>query len=100
MRLPGATLRWTTALLVPGGNHASTSAAANPATIFQAAERLCVAQGGTFVLSLDGETCTCLAPDNATFRRRDLLDGRDLCESTGGEWTDVFGLWYTCELPG
>ena len=101
MRLLGTTLRLTGPLLFLGGNHPSPPAAATRPAIFHAAERLCVAQGGTFVLSVDGETFTCMAPDDATFSRRDLLDGRSLCESTGdGAWTEVLGLWYTCELPG
>lgn len=99
MRLLGAILRLTGPLLFLGGNHPSMPAAASRPAIFHAAERLCVQQGGAFTLSVDGESFTCMAPDDATFSRRDMVDGKSLCESTGGEWVEVLGIWYTCELP-
>ena len=99
MRLLDATWRLTESLLFLGGSHASTTSAASRSAVFHEAEQLCVSQGGTFTLSVDGESFTCMAPDGVTFSRRDLQDGKALCESAGdGEWAEVLGLWYTCEL--
>ena len=83
-----------------GRESACAPAAAGRPAIVHAAEQLCVQQGGTFTLSVDGERFTCMAAGDATFNRRDLLDGKTLCESSGdGTWAEVPGLWYTCELP-
>jgi hypothetical protein len=102
MRWFGTTLRLAGSLLILNAERAAAAPApaSRPATR-ETARQLCVAQGGTFTTPDDGAGYTCVAPERATFTRRQLADARAMCEAAlAGQWEDVFGIWYVCELPG
>jgi hypothetical protein len=101
VRWLGTILRYPASILIIGADHAAPEdAPTSRLQAYRAARRLCAEQGGTFSVSADLETFTCVAPEWTTFTRRELMDGKTLCETTcAGEWEDVFHVWYTCRLP-